>query len=78
MAHSRRKTPLCGVTTAESEKDDKRFYNRVLRRKNRQLLKTDASPERLKQVKEAMDARKMAKDGKISIDLTNFPWMMRK
>jgi hypothetical protein len=36
MARSYRRTPKLGVTTAESEKDDKRQANRCLRRKVRQ------------------------------------------
>lgn len=36
MARSYRQTPVSGVTTAQSEKEDKRHANRVLRRKVRQ------------------------------------------
>ncbi|GAB3235395.1 hypothetical protein GCM10027346_25060 [Hymenobacter seoulensis] len=36
MARSYRRTPKLGVTTAESEKQDKQYANRLLRRKVRQ------------------------------------------
>lgn len=64
MAHSRRKLPIIGHTTAESEKEDKQNYNRQLRRVNRQILHADGEDERLKNVKAVSDRRYMAKDGK--------------
>lgn len=38
MSNSRKKTPICGYTTAESEKQDKRLANRCYRRTVRQQL----------------------------------------
>ncbi|MDO5058510.1 MAG: hypothetical protein Q4D82_01040 [Neisseria sp.] len=38
MSRSRRKTPIRGVTAAESEKQDKRFANRAFRRKEKMAL----------------------------------------
>ena len=43
MSRSNKRTPICGMTTAESEKQDKRLANRSLRRKSRAVLKTSAS-----------------------------------
>lgn len=38
MSNSRKKTPICGHTTAVSEKQDKRLANRRFRRTVRQQL----------------------------------------
>ena len=38
MSRSRRKTSIAGITTAESEKQDKRRANRRGRHRNRQIL----------------------------------------
>jgi hypothetical protein len=39
MSRSRRKTPIFGVTAAESEKEDKKRANRCLRREVRKALR---------------------------------------
>src|SRR5258708_4051800 len=38
MSRSKRKSPVIGMTTARSEKDDKRWHNRVLRRRVREAI----------------------------------------
>jgi hypothetical protein len=43
MARSRKKTPVQGMTTAISEKKDKRLYNRRFRRVSKQAF--DINPE---------------------------------
>lgn len=61
MSRSHKHTPITGITTAESEKDDKRMANRRERARNRQ---------RVRQGMEPMDRRlfgnpwDFAKDGK--------------
>ena len=38
MSRSRKKNPIHGITTSDSEKEDKRIANRKERRINKQLL----------------------------------------
>lgn len=64
MARSFRYTPKCGVTTAASEKAEKRLYNRRLRRKVKQLLGSDGERDLLPALREVSDPWSMAKDGK--------------
>ncbi|MDP0501881.1 MAG: hypothetical protein Q7P63_17440 [Verrucomicrobiota bacterium JB022] len=78
MANSVRKSPSTGITTADSEKEDKRTFNRTLRRVNRQILKADGDRERLKQVKEVSDPWAMAKDGKCRFDPIEDRRLLRK
>ena len=78
MGKSTRKTPIVGITTASSEKDDKRLLNRSLRRVNHQILKTDEDSDSLKQVKEVLDPWSMAKDGKTYIGPIKDQKLMRK
>jgi len=44
MAHSKRKTPIFGNTTAPSEKHDKRLANRMFRRKTKIAVKNEVDP----------------------------------
>ena len=63
MSKSFRKTPIFGNTKKESEKKDKRIANRIFRRHNRQYL--PVNPDKLwDDVNQALNAYKMAKDGK--------------
>ena len=66
MSRSRKKHNIGGVTTAASEKDDKKQWHKVFRQKNRILLNT--VPETGETVfvteKETSDPWKMSKDGK--------------
>jgi hypothetical protein len=39
MSRSRRHFPACGITTARSEKEDKRIHNRRFRHRIKQALK---------------------------------------
>ena len=72
MSRSRKKHAITGVTTARSEKDDKRIINRVirhkvkskLRKKNIEELENFLEPEK----NEIMDKWNMSKDGKIWFD----------
>lgn len=78
MSHSRRKHPFCGYTTAESEKDDKRRYNRRYRRVCRQILHSNPEREILPVLKEVSDIWWMDKDGKGRFNPKLHPELLRK
>ena len=71
MSRSKRKTPVFGITTTRTEKQDKRLANRKLRRKTR------VDPENAPALREVSDVWGFAKDGKIYMP-TFKPRMMRK
>lgn len=75
MSRSSRKTSICGITTAVSEKLDKRRGNRKARRANRVCLAKGAEPI---QTREVSDVWSMAKDGKHFFSQTKFPELLRK
>ena len=77
MSRSRRKTPVRGITTAESEKQDKRIANRKLRRRVRSVLRRDAEAP-LPHLREVSDPWMMDKDGKAPFDPARHPNEMRK
>ena len=65
MSRSRKKTPITGITTARSEKQDKRLANRKLRRKTRQVLRCqDLDGWVLPVLREVSNVWCMDKDGK--------------
>ncbi|MEL7939160.1 hypothetical protein [Pseudomonas delhiensis] len=45
MSRSRRKTPICGITTAASERFDKQTWHRSFRKAERQRLASDPFSE---------------------------------
>ncbi len=61
MSRSYRKTPVRGVTTAPSDKEDKQRAHRALRRAERRAIARDDPGPRLKDVS---DPWSFAKDGK--------------
>jgi len=63
MSRSKRKTPVFGITTAKSEKQDKRIANRKLRRAAKQRLGYDPDGV-MPQLREVSNVWSMAKDGK--------------
>lgn len=63
MSNSTKKTKITGVTTAKSEKDDKREANRKLRRITKQKVKKGDLD--LPQLREISNIWSFAKDGKI-------------
>lgn len=75
MSKSRRKTAKRSITTATSEKSDKRLANRLLRKKVKQdlLLDKDIFPT----LREVSNVWAFAKDGKI-YDLSISDKLMRK
>ncbi|HEX8321470.1 hypothetical protein [Longimicrobium sp.] len=78
MSRSRRKTPVCGITTANTDKQDKRMGNRRLRRKVRTVIRTDPEPEVLPHLREETNPWMMGKDGKWRFDPDRHPAFMRK
>ena len=62
MSKSRRKTPIVGNTIAESEKKDKRLWNKKFRRLSNQKIKQgDEPPADIREVTEVWSGEK---DGK--------------
>lgn len=64
MSRSRRKNPICGITTAKSEKMDKRFNNRKIRRRNKVILEKTFDEDRLVDEKVLTNVWSMQKDGR--------------
>ena len=66
MARSRRHTPIASITTAASEKQDKRQANRIHRSAARSIVKRDTDPDAtvLPILREVSDEWSMAKDGR--------------
>ncbi|HEU0300406.1 MAG TPA: hypothetical protein VFR37_13145 [Longimicrobium sp.] len=77
MSRSRRHTPIRGITTADSEKQDKRIANRKLRRKVRVAIRCDAEGE-LPARRGVSNPWCMDKDGKTVFDPARYPGDMRK
>ena len=78
MSRSKKKTPVCGMTRACSEKQDKRFYNRRYRRACNQSLHMNPAREAVPPLREYSNPAAMAKDGKVRFDPRRFPRLMRK
>lgn len=76
MSRSRRKTPIRGITSADSEKSDKAASHRKVRRAVRIAVKQNASV--LPQEKELTNPWSMAKDGKAWFEPAANPKLMRK
>jgi len=79
MSRSRRKHPFCGIVkNADSEKQEKRAYNRRFRHAAEQALKADPTGESLPILREHSDPWSMDKDGKMRFDQAKYPKLMRK
>lgn len=65
MSRSYIKRTYHGITTADSEKQDKRLANRRLRRYVNQLLTNNQDPDILPVIKEVSNRWSMDKDGRI-------------
>ncbi len=86
MSRSRRHTPICGITTARSEKADKREANRRLRVRLRSAVArtvatvsaTTAADPVWPGLRDVSDPWAMAKDGKLRFNPTRWPRLMRK
>jgi hypothetical protein len=76
MSRSKRKSPVVGMTTARSEKQDKRWNNRLLRRKIHQAI--HQGDDILPHVNEVSNPWSMDKDGKRRFDPHREPKLIRK
>lgn len=77
MSRSRRKTPIRGMSSADSEKQDKRMANRKLRRRVRSALRVEPEAP-LPRLREVSNPWSMDKDGKRFFDPERCPQEMRK
>ena len=77
MSRSRKKTPVAGLTAAESEKQDKRRANRRLRRQVRAILPVEPDAV-LPALREVSCVWAFDKDGKRRFDPRSHPDRMRK
>lgn len=75
MSRSRKKSPVHGVTIAESEKKDKKAWHSKLRHTVKQILSKvgfdNMEDVQLPLEKEVSDPWNMAKDGKVWVDSTD-------
>jgi hypothetical protein len=78
MSRSHRKTPICGMTTAESEGKDKDIWHRRFRRTVRQEIQAGSDQDDLAHFREASDPWSFDKDGKQRFDPKRLPKEMRK
>ncbi len=78
MSRSRKKNPIHGITTSDSEKEDKRVANRKERRINKQLLDSTNDDTKLVQRREVSDVWLMDKDGKTRFEPAKHPGLLRK
>lgn len=78
MSKSKRKTSIVGWATTDSEKQDKRLYNRRYRRACKQILNTNFECELLPHLREYSNPWAMGKDGKHWFNAKEFPKWMRK
>lgn len=77
MSRSRRKSPIRGITTSDTEKRDKRIANRRLRRAVRVRLSADPD-DVLPSLREVSSVWSFNKDGKTRFDQDARPAWMRK
>ncbi len=78
MSRSYAKTPISGISTAVSEKEDKTMANRKERRLIRRILGCSPKDVILPQRREVSDVCVMSKDGKHWFDAKKYPKLMRK
>lgn len=78
MSRSKKRTPVCGMTGAASEKQDKRLYNRRYRRVCNQAIHVDPTRELLPLLRELSNPGAMEKDGKMRFDPRGRPELLRK
>jgi len=65
MSRSKKKHKIRGITTASTEKQDKRHANRRLRRRVRQQIVADDKP--LPKLREVSNVWSFSKDGKVYV-----------
>ncbi len=77
MSRSRRKSPIRGVTSAESEKKDKAASHRTYRRRLKQTIHPELDTP-LPTEQQLTNPWSMAKDGKARFSPAKAPKLMRK
>lgn len=79
MSDSKRKTAIAGITAARSEKQDKRYANKGLRRVAKTTIpKTHSDELMLPILREVSNVWDMKKDGKQYFNPKKNPKLMRK
>lgn len=78
MSRSKRKTPITGNTTSESEKQAKRAYNRRYRHVCKLVIANDTEHSLIPSLREHSNPWGMDKDGKSRFDPGRYPELMRK
>lgn len=78
MARSRRKNPICGITTARSEKQDKKIWHSRMRAATRTHLASGRDPDVMPIEREVSNVWSFDKDGKQRFDAARHPKLMRK
>lgn len=80
MSRSRKKTPIHGITTARSEKDDKRMAHGKQRAAEKQAITKIMGGEEvpLPLQRETSNPYTFEKDGKMIFDPAEYPKLMRK
>ncbi len=79
MSRSKRKNPICANTTNDSEKQDKRLYNRRFRKLCKQVLNEfDEESDVLPVLDEVVNPYSMSKDGKYWFNEAEHAELMRK
>ena len=76
MSRSVRKHCFCGITTSDSEKDDKKRWHRAYRRACRNLVNKGFFD--MPHYRQYSNPWKMDKDGKIMFDPIDNPKLRRK
>jgi len=78
MARSHRKTPICGITTAHSEKIDKKIWHSRMRARTHTHLNSGRDTDVMPITREVSNVWSFAKDGKQRFDPSRHPKLMRK
>jgi hypothetical protein len=78
MSRSRKKQPIRGITSADSEKSEKQAAHRNERRKVHQSLSTEQPSEVLPLTRELSNVCMMSKDGKVYLGAKVRPRDLRK
>ena len=78
MSNSKKTTSIGGMTNSNSEKKDKRLYNRRYRHISKQFLHIDSEREPFPHLMEYSNPWSMGKDGKKWFDADKYPKRMRK
>jgi hypothetical protein len=78
MSRSRKRTPVWGMSSSSSEKQDKRDYNRRYRHISKQFLHVNPEAELMPHLRDYSNPWSMSKDGKVRFNPKLYPERMRK